>query len=321
MRSSVLLGVLAGLCMAGVVSAETLESAQTKFEARDPNVLPAIEMLAKANPSDVTALVLLGSAQSRARQFEAAVKTLDRAVALAPDMAEAHFRLGEAYAGRVNEVSMFSKLSIAGKIRDGFQKAVELDADHHEARLALAQFYLAAPSVAGGSAEKAAAATAELMRRNPARGHMARAMALEAEKKPAEALREYEAAVAAEPGYRNARLTLGMAYQRSERWTEAFAVYEAMLREKPDDVAAVYQLGRTAALSGQRLDDGQAALERFLALPVEHGSPPASGAHFRIGMIHAKSGRIAEARASYQTALKLDPKNEEARSELAKLKG
>lgn len=319
MRASVLFGMLVCLCMAGPVSAETVDSARAKFEARQPDARAVIETLAKANPRDPAALVLLGRAQARARQFEAAVKTLEQAVALAPAMAEAHFRLGEAYVGRVSEAGMLGKLSIAGKIRGSFQKAVELDPDHHDARLALVQYYAAAPGVAGGSAEKAAADAAELMRRNPARGHMARATILELEKKPTEALREYEAALAAEPGYRTARLMLGIAYQRAERWSEAFALYEGWLAEQPDDPFALFHFGRTAALSGQRLDEGLAALQRYLALPLDESLPRPTGAHFRIGMIHAKAGRKEQARMAYRTALELDPKNAEAQAELARL--
>jgi Flp pilus assembly protein TadD len=43
-------------------------------------------------------------------------------------------------------------------------------------------------------------------------------------------------------------------------------------------------------------------------------------AHHRLGMILEKQGRKEQARAEYNTALSLDPKNENAKKSLAALK-
>ncbi|MDQ6829272.1 MAG: tetratricopeptide repeat protein [Gemmatimonadota bacterium] len=81
-----------------------------------------------------------------------------------------------------------------------------------------------------------------------------------------------------------------------------------------------YQLGKTAAMSGQRLDAGEAALKKYLTMPVTRGNPTPAGAHYRLGMIAERRGNSAGAKAEYETAVSLDPKLEDAKKALAKLK-
>lgn len=311
--------VLTGLLFIGAAAASSFEEARAGFEARDPQALAMLESVVADAPEDAQALLLLGRAQLRARRVEAGVSTLEKAVKLAPGDAEVRYRLGQAYGARIEEVGLLSKMAMAGRLRGSLEKAIELDPGHLDARSGLMQFYAMAPGLAGGGREKARAQAAEIARRNPARGHLAQAFLHEQDKEPAAALKEYEAAVAADPDYLVGRLSLGLAYQRAERWDAAFAVYDALVADQPDSAAAWYQLGRTAALSGQRLDDGLAAMRRFLALPPEENTPSPSGAWYRIGDLHAHAGRKDEARRAYEQALKLDPKDAEVKAALAKL--
>jgi hypothetical protein len=41
---------------------------------------------------------------------------------------------------------------------------------------------------------------------------------------------------------------------------------DARAARVPDDESALYQAGKIAALSGQRLEDGEAALRKYIAL-------------------------------------------------------
>ena len=72
-------------------------------------------------------------------------------------------------------------------------------------------------------------------------------------------------------------------------------------------------------MSGQNLDEGAVALGRYLKMPHGKNEPQSQHAYYRLGQIQAKAGRKAEARASLQAALKLDPNYADARAELAKL--
>lgn len=47
-------------------------------------------------------------------------------------------------------------------------------------------------------------------------------------------------------------------YQTGKRFADAFALLDARTARLPGDVPAQYQLGKTAALSGEQLDRGEA---------------------------------------------------------------
>jgi TolA-binding protein len=84
----------------------------------------------------------------------------------------------------------------------------------------------------------------------------------------------------------------------------------------------LYQVGRTAALSGQQLDRGEKCLRTYIAMPVreELENPSIAAARYRLGCILERKGNASGARTEYETAVSLDPKQKQAREALAKLK-
>ena len=54
-------------------------------------------------------------------------------------------------------------------------------------------------------------------------------------------------------------------------------------------------------------------------MPRGMDDPAPKHAHYRLGQVLAQAGRKDEARAAYQTALKLDPKFKDAKDALAAL--
>lgn len=84
-----------------------------------------------------------------------AVARFEHAVEMQPGNADYEFWFGSASFERVDDVGMLSKMSFASDGRKAFEKAIVLDPSHVAARIGLAQFYLAAPGIAGGSVDKA----------------------------------------------------------------------------------------------------------------------------------------------------------------------
>ena len=136
---------------------------------------------------------------------------------------------------------------------------------------------------------------------------------------PLEARRHYLDAYAARPANPVYRMSAGIIHQDAKDWSKAFAVFEQWTREEPKAAGAWYQLGRTAVLSGQRLEEGVAAFNRFLALPEQPGQPEHKHAWYRMGQALALAGDKAAARKALEKALAIDPKLQEARDALAGL--
>lgn len=254
-------------------------------ERKDAEARAAFEALARSDPKNAGVHHYLGRLASRARDFDAAVKHHEKAVALAPDNSQYHLELGGAYGSKAATASLLGKPSLAGKARTAMEKAVQLDPRNVDARLGLMQFYMQAPGIMGGGMDKAHAQADEILRLDPARG-------------------------------RHAKATL---YSREKNYPAAFALWEEVLAEQPDDYSARYQFGRLAAESGQRLDEGLAHLRRCIEQTPPANAPGHAPAHWRIGNILEKQNDKAAAKAAYEASLAVDPKFAQAIESLKKL--
>jgi tetratricopeptide (TPR) repeat protein len=172
----------------------------------------------------------------------------------------------------------------------------------------------------GGSVAKAREQARAIAKYSAFRGHLAAGAIAEREKQDAAAEREYVAAIAAAPDSAIAYAALGDLYRRTGRYDQAFATFERLRRALPREASALYLIGRTSAVSGQRLEDGERALKAYLAAPRKPTDPPLASAHFRLGAIYEKQRRRDLAREQYEATLRLDPDQGEAREGLKRVK-
>jgi tetratricopeptide (TPR) repeat protein len=245
----------------------------------------AFEVLAAANPANADIQFYLGRLALQRNDHEKAVVYLEKAVELSPNDSRFQQRLGDAYGVSAQKAGLFSQMGLAKKCKAAYERAVELDPKNLEARLSLLGYYQQAPSIVGGGLDKAMLQAQEIKKLDPARGRIAVATLLVAGKK----------------------------------FDEAFAEFDAALQEKPDDYSALFQTGRLAAISGQRLDRGLELLRQCLTMTPPEGQPPLAAAHWRIGNILEKKGDKPGARAAYEASLKADPKFAYAVESLKKL--
>jgi tetratricopeptide (TPR) repeat protein len=215
---------------------------------------------------------------------------------------------------------MFTKMRLAGDIKEHFERAVALAPESVAYRESLLQFYAAAPAAIGGGLDKARAQAAEIAKRDPVRGDLAHAVIARVEGKPDEAIALLKAAHAKRPDDARLGVQVGIALQDQKRYDEAFAWFQAIVARQPTAMGAWYQLGRTAVLAKTRLADGEAALKRYLAGTPDEQDPPHAAAHWRLGMIYELMSRAADAREQYEAALKLDPEHAESKAALKKLR-
>ncbi len=122
------------------------------------------------------------------------------------------------------------------------------------------------------------------------------------------------------PDKTDPRFSLGYFYQRREKFDNAFEVFERMVVDSSENWRALYQIGRTGALSGQNLDRAEACYKLYLQQDRGSNNPSLASAHWRLGMVYEHKGQTDLAREEYQAALKLDPEIEQAKKALKKLK-
>ena len=248
-----------------------------------------------------------GRAAMHERRFDDAVKAFERAVELNPQRSAYHLWLGHGYTRQLATANFIRKGIIGRRIGTEYGRAVELDSSSIVAAEARLDFFLEAPGIAGGSADKATAEAERIRALSAYHGGFAQAKIAERAKDFQRAEREYRALVSAYPDSSRPVVSLALLLQNQARYTEALATTDKRLAAAPNDTLVLYQLGRTAALSGQALDRGEAALHTFIALLGEGDTLSRANGYYRLGMIREKRGEPAGARAAYDSALALYP--------------
>jgi tetratricopeptide (TPR) repeat protein len=244
----------------------------------------------------------------------------ERAVNLNPKNAAYYDWLARAFATQAEHTSRFRMPFLARKLKNALDIGLGLDPDNLDIRDDLIVYYARAPGILGGSKEKALEMVVEIKKRNAYRGSAAAANLCAATKDAVCAERELQAMATTYPDSANVYASLAAFYTNQKQFDKAFGVLDERLRAKPNEPITLYQVGRTASLSGQNLERGEQALKAYLAGPTPERGPEPAHVHYRLGTIYEKEGSKDLAREEYRTALQLNPRHQEAQKALANLK-
>jgi tetratricopeptide (TPR) repeat protein len=254
-----------------------------------------------------TSLIEQGRAAMNRNDADTAATLLEKAVAQNPKSAEAHYLLGSAYGSQAQKASIFGQASLAGKTKDEFEKAVELDPNLLDARYGLVQFYTMAPGIIGGSYDKAFAQVGEIKKRDPLMAHRAAAFIYSQQKKTDEARNEYLAEVREFPKSARAHIDLGVSYIGQKNFKAAGDEFELAVKVDPAYMPGYFRLGQISVFTNSNYARGEELLRRYLTYTPKENEPSLARAHYWLGQIFEKQGKKAEAKTSFETSLKLNP--------------
>lgn len=287
-----------------------LDEARAAFQAR-----------LRENRADANAMYHLGRIALAQGQAGDAAEWLDKAVKRDDGNALYHYWLGSALGEEASSASKLRQPFLARRVKSSFERAVALDPAMIDARLGLVDFYSVAPGVMGGSMDKAREQANEIVKLNPMRGHLALARVAARQRDTAAEERELRAAIAAAPDSLPGYLNLASMFRRHSRWDDAFAVYETLMQVRPDEIVARALYGITAGQSGTNMERGERELDFYLANKPADASPiTVSAVYYRLGQIYERTGRAAKARGAYDEAVRLNPRNSDAKNARAALK-
>jgi tetratricopeptide (TPR) repeat protein len=298
-------------------SQSALETGRRQFDAGD--LAAAEASLAPIGATSGSAALLLSRIAYRSGRAGDAVRWGEKAVTLLPDSASARVCLGRAYLLELERAPFYRQLGLSKRARAEYDRALALNAEDFEVRDARAHYYMNAPAIAGGSMDKARAEAEAARRIDPYRGALLRGQIEERDKQVGAAESEYAALVRSYPDSAGAFNRLVNLYQTSRQYTEAFRLIEARSERLPGDESALYQSGRVAALSGERLETGERALREYIARGKFSVAAEAN-ARYRLGMILEKRNDPEGAVREYKAAVQLDPKLEDAKAALKRLR-
>ncbi len=240
--------------------------------------------------------------------FEDACESFEKALDKGVEDPAAYFWLGRAYAQQARKnLGTLRRAAAARRSRLSFEEAVRRDPEYLEARLALVSFHLVAPSLVGGNREEAQRQAREIARRDAYLGYLAWGGIYEHGERWDRAAQAYGDAQRIRPEAVDPYLRLVWMYQGRHRFQEAFGVLEKALEQAKETSLLLYELGRTAAFSGLRGEEGLAALEAYLRRPRLAGAPSRALTLSHAAMIHRHLGNNTEALRIFRQASDLDP--------------
>ena len=318
-RFAAVLALATALPVTAAAQSSDLDSAVQLYHRQD--YARAMQLLRSASDTgDAQVYYWLGRVALGQNDAGAAVRWLEKAVSANDSSSEYHLWLGRAVGTKAEHASVLKQPGLAKRTKAEFERALARDSLNLQARVDLISYLAQAPGFLGGSEDRARAMASELRALDPYRGALAQGEVEEDKKHPGQAEAEYKALMSNYPDSAEPAVRLASLYQHDRRWDDAFAVVDSFLVRRPGDPAAQYQLGEIAALSGQRLADGEAALERYLSTSVSEELPSYADAHVRLGMIRERAGNTAGARTEYEAALAIDPTLKDARKALDRLR-
>jgi tetratricopeptide (TPR) repeat protein len=255
-------------------------------------------------PTDAQSANLLCRSYFAMEQWDRAEDACKKAVSLDANNGRYHLWLGRVYGEKADRAGFFGAASLVGKVRDEFQRAVQLDPDAVDARLDLSEFYIAAPGIVGGGIDKAREQARIIGTTNPGREHWVYARIAEKKDNPAVAEREYHQFIDLSHNDAEAWLNLALFLRRQKRMDEMEqALIKASQSPMPkldvlfESAQMLYRAGRNFPLAIQ-------LLERYLSTgPVE--AAPAFKAHYLLGLLLEKQGDMAGATSQYRASLAL----------------
>jgi tetratricopeptide (TPR) repeat protein len=308
----------------------------------------------QARPDDAEALRILARIRVQQGRYDEATKLGERAVAAAPGSADAHYALAEVFGVRAQEASVIHKAGWAKRFKQEVEAALAIDPGHEDALEAMIGFHRQAPGIMGGDKKQGAALVERLVKAHPVAGWnqkaqqafaakdsatgeqcLRRAAAAEGQggklalagylaapwRKPGEAERLAREVVAAESWRAGGWAILAVLEARAGRWTEVEATLARAEASTAGNLGAHYQAARIMLEEGHDAARAEQLFRRYLQVEPEIGAPPHAAAWWRLGMALERQGKKADAVAALQKSLALDPKFENAKRDLKRLKG
>lgn len=307
-RKAVTVAASATLCLTANAEMTKDATLETLFEN---NRSAEVEKLARdrigKNAKDEQAyhyLALAALAQNDTKKRTDALELLEACIAQLPQSSTCHLQAGRLLGVNAMEAGIMKAMGSVGRIKVWFTKALELEPKSFEARHDLIQFYLQAPGIAGGSVAKARELAQAATAFSGEQAKLLKAMIATYEKKrdEAEALLQGVKLRVDDPlaeALDDAWIGLGFSHINDKAAAKAKTIFERMVKDNPQRANAYFFLGRAQI----ELADWDAAIGSLkTAARLDKSGTYATD--YRLGIAYVGKGEKAQAKASFERALK-----------------
>ena len=166
-------------------------------EGKYEQAQPVFENWLGENPSNLKSMEYLGDIAAHDKSWDVAIGYYKKLKQLKPLEANYYYKYGGALGLKAKEVNKFKALGMIGEIKESFEKAIQLNPKHIEARWALVMLYMKLPGIVGGSESKALQYSNELYKLSPVDGYLSKGQIDEYFERYTSAEEQYKKAIAA----------------------------------------------------------------------------------------------------------------------------
>jgi tetratricopeptide (TPR) repeat protein len=266
------------------------------------------------HPKDAADFNLLCRAYFEMDDWDHGVPNCERARDLDPNNSLYELWLGRIYGEKADHTGFLTAAGLAKKVRTSFERAVELDPKSADARTDLAEFYLEAPGIVGGSKEKAQQQADALMALSPGMAHWIQARIADKNKDEEAAEAEYRAEIASTHSAARAWIDYAIFLRHTGRIDEMKNALQHLKTAPLDRRESLMDGASLLIKAGVDIPLAVELLRRYLNNPVEEGA--AFKAHDLMGQLLEKQGDKNAAAREFHAALALAPDYKRTREDL-----
>lgn len=298
-----------------------VEKARELVDSRkNEEALPLLQRALEADQGDHEAHHLMTKVLLRMQKHDEAKKHGEQAVELADSISDYHLWVARVYLAKAMESGVINAFRYARKGKKAYQKALTFDSLNVEARLELCMYLLSAPGIVGGDRAEGKSQAQILVQQDSLYGAYAWASVYEREEDPEKAEAALRRAVELDTSSTYyARYALGYFLERSGQYDKAAEVFRDILENKPDEMNALFQVGKICVLTESELDEAERCFKRYLEVEAPPNAPSWAAAHWRLGKVYEIQGQLTLALMEHRKAVELAPHNREFRESLKKL--
>jgi tetratricopeptide (TPR) repeat protein len=292
----------------------------------------AQERLAR-NPHDAEALSWLSAVYDAYGDFDKAVDYGRRATEAAPNSSEAHCQLADTLGDKALKLGVLGGgVPLARQMRHEVDLSLQLDPRNIRCLKESMGLYEQSPALVGGSHSKARETLHQIYAIDQANGALAEAALLQMQKRPLPEIESYlrravqlnphlyravvdltsilasdgsnrwseaehfaRIGIAADPNRAGCYGYLVVALARQQRWSDLDAALADAQRHVPDNLLPYFSAAIALLDSNTELARAERYLRQYLAHDPEAGAPTRGTAHWKLGLVLEKQGRLSDA--------------------------
>jgi Flp pilus assembly protein TadD len=234
----------------------------------------SLQLLLQIPQKDDGVYELIGRNHYMLGDYKKATQAFQAAVAAQPANSDHYLWLGRAFGRRAEQSSPFTAPAYAGKARQNFEKAVELNPRNLEALSDLFEYYLEAPGFLGGGLDKATLLVTKIAGLDPVEAHYAQYKLAEKKGDSALAEQELRRAAAMAPEQPGRAIDLARFLARQGRYTESEQFFHSAEKACPNQPKVLFERADTYIRARRNLDVARELLKRYLAAELSPDDPP-----------------------------------------------